>query len=207
MARRVVQFISCPQCKFLPHPVTYSPKFCVVKHSVFFSYSDRPVCSKMYPQLISESPSALSLFDLSFLSLPPVLSALKCSVEHKKSLQNLYQMQFTSGNIDTPSLGRQKILASSWFPRGYWNLFQLFSASVALCCASPLSISIFVRDELVAVATTQFPASSDRALADWLAVSQSPVWWFLACSLVCPTPIPILIEDIEENSSSWAAGL
>ena len=38
MARRVLQFISCPPCMFLPHPVRYTPKFCVVKtHSLFSS--------------------------------------------------------------------------------------------------------------------------------------------------------------------------
>jgi hypothetical protein len=98
-------------------------------------------------------------------------------------------MHFTSGNLDTP-LGRQKILASSWFPRGYWNLFKLFSASVALCFRdSRPSISIFVGDELVAVATTQFPASSDRALAGCVTVADVMV----PCLLVgLPDPHPYI---------------
>jgi len=68
-------------------------------------------------------------------------------------------------------------------------LLQLFSASVALCFrTSRPSISIFVRDELVAVATTQFPASSDRALADWLA----------GCVTVADVMVPCLLVGLPD---------
>jgi hypothetical protein len=80
MARRVLQFISCPQCKFLPHPVRYIPNSASLNiQSVFFPYSDRPVWSKTLSKDL-KVPLPFSLFDLSCLSLPPVLSALKCSV-------------------------------------------------------------------------------------------------------------------------------
>jgi hypothetical protein len=102
-------------------------------------------------------------------------------------------------------LGREKLQASV-FPPGLWNLYVQFSVSVALLCfVLHHHLSPSVRDELVAVATTQFPASSDWALA----MSQSTaVIAYLARTLAgSPDPHPYIDWRLGEfsQSSSWLA--